>query len=173
LNDAVAAFGKATAAKLSNAGISGAPEDQLPGPLEGLIADLALLTGLPPGAVGLVGETSLVEDRTRSDYAISLSGPAVSFSGPVRDFHHYKGSFGGRVSPLWADERAAVSNIKATVLSHLAETYYGHDVAPSNLISYLAAVMGHPAFTRHFADDLKQPGLRVPITKKDSVDGAA
>lgn len=31
-------------------------------------------------------------------------------------------------------------------------------------MAYLAAVMAHPAFTKRFANDLKQPGLRVPIT---------
>lgn len=31
-------------------------------------------------------------------------------------------------------------------------------------MAYLAAVMAHPAFTKRFADDLKQPGLRVPVT---------
>jgi hypothetical protein len=31
-------------------------------------------------------------------------------------------------------------------------------------MAYLAAVLAHPAFTSHFADDLVQPGLRVPLT---------
>ena len=31
-------------------------------------------------------------------------------------------------------------------------------------MAYLAAVMAHPRFTAHFADDLVRPGLRVPIT---------
>ena len=31
-------------------------------------------------------------------------------------------------------------------------------------MTYLAAVMAHPAFTARFADDLVQPGLRVPLT---------
>ncbi len=33
-------------------------------------------------------------------------GPAVSFAGLVPDLHHYKGSFGGRVYPLWSDAAA-------------------------------------------------------------------
>lgn len=90
------------------------------------------------------------------------NGPALTFSGIPPDLHHYNGR-GGRVFPLWADDRAALSNIDAPMLSHLAEAY-GHDVAPSDLMAYLAAVMAHPAFTCRFADDLKQPGLRVPIT---------
>lgn len=91
------------------------------------------------------------------------SGPAVSFAGLVPDLHHYKGSFGGRAFPLWADARASRSNVGTIVLAHLAETY-GHDVAPTDFMAYLAAVMAHPAYTDRFAKDLKQPGLRVPIT---------
>jgi hypothetical protein len=90
------------------------------------------------------------------------NGPALTFSGILPDLHHYNGR-GGRVFPLWANERAALSNTNVTVLSHLAEAY-GHEVAPSDLMPYLAAVMAHPAFTRRFADDLTQPGLRVPVT---------
>lgn len=50
-----------------------------------------------------------------------------------------------------------------TVLAHLAETY-GHDVTPQDLMAYIAGVLAHPAFTARFAKDLKQPGLRVPVT---------
>jgi Type ISP C-terminal specificity domain len=31
-------------------------------------------------------------------------------------------------------------------------------------MAYLSVVMAHPAFTVRFAEDLKQPGLRVPVT---------
>lgn len=79
MNEAVAAFGKRTTAKLSNVAVDGAPEDQLRGPLEILIAELALVAGIPPDAVGLVGETSLAEDRTRPDYAVTMRNALVGF----------------------------------------------------------------------------------------------
>ncbi|MFE0757717.1 type ISP restriction/modification enzyme [Inquilinus sp. NPDC058860] len=91
------------------------------------------------------------------------AGPAVSFAGQIPDLHHYKGSFGGRVFPLWADADATRFNIVPAILAHLAETY-GHDVSPPDLMAYLAAVMAHPAFIARFAKDLKQPGLHVPLT---------
>ncbi|MDP1748800.1 MAG: type ISP restriction/modification enzyme [Reyranella sp.] len=100
---------------------------------------------------------------TALERAAPTNGPAISFSGVVPDHDHYKGSFNGRAFPLWADGGATQSNIDATVLTHLAETY-GDDVAPSDLVAYLAAIMAHPAFTNRFANDLKQPGLRVPVT---------
>lgn len=79
LEQAVSAFGKSTTAKLSNAAISGAPEDQLRGPLEKLVADLALIAGYPPGACAMVGETTLAEDRTRPDYAVTIRNALVGF----------------------------------------------------------------------------------------------
>lgn len=90
-------------------------------------------------------------------------GPAVSFSGLVPDLHHYKGSFGGRVFPLWSDADATRSNLNPAVLAGLTD-FYGEAVAPPDLMAYVAAVLAHPAFTARFAADLKQPGLRVPVT---------
>lgn len=46
LADAVSAYGAGVKAKLANAAISGAPEDQLRGPLEALVKDLAGIGGL-------------------------------------------------------------------------------------------------------------------------------
>jgi hypothetical protein len=45
----VSRFGAATKGKLSGRGASGAPEDQLRGPLEGLLSDLAELADAQPG----------------------------------------------------------------------------------------------------------------------------
>jgi len=59
--------------------IAGAPEDQLRGPLEVLILSLAGIAGHAAGAVGIVGETSLAEDRTRPDYAVTVGNALVGF----------------------------------------------------------------------------------------------
>ena len=57
LVEVVGEFGTAAKAKLSNPAASGAPEDQLRAPLEGLIADLAGLRGFRPGRWSAVGES--------------------------------------------------------------------------------------------------------------------
>ena len=94
---------------------------------------------------------------TRQVYLTTLeahsptSGPAVTFAGLIPDLHHYKGSFGGRAYPLWLD-RAATPNIKPKLLTHLAEVY-ARPVSAEDVMSYLAAVMAHPAFTARFALD--------------------
>lgn len=61
LQQTISTFGTEAKSKLSNPSASGAPEDQLRTPLEGLIGNLAELTGLPAGTVVAVGETSLAD----------------------------------------------------------------------------------------------------------------
>ncbi len=76
---AVSAFGAATKVKLSNPAATGAPEDQLRAPLEALIGDLAIVTGLPTGALDLIGETTLSQLATRPDYAVVVHNALVGF----------------------------------------------------------------------------------------------
>ena len=65
--------------------------------------------------------------------------------------------------PVWRDATARVSNVKHALLAHLTETY-GHAVEPMDVMAYIAALLAHPAFTARFREDLRQPGLRVPLT---------
>ncbi len=91
------------------------------------------------------------------------NGPAITFAGLIPDNHHYKGSFAGRVYPLWRDRGGAQSNLRPDLLAHLAKTY-GRPVTPEDVLAYLAAIVAHPAYTLRFAPNLVQPGLRVPLT---------
>ncbi len=79
LANAVSRFGAALKPKLANPAIVGAPEDQLRGPLEALVRELALLAGLPAGAVSLVGETTQTDLKTRPDYAVTVGKALVGF----------------------------------------------------------------------------------------------
>jgi len=76
---AVSAFGKAAGARLSSAAVSGEPEDQLRGPFESLLQELAQLCGFAPGAVVSVGESSIADLKTRPDYAVTVRGALVGF----------------------------------------------------------------------------------------------
>lgn len=91
------------------------------------------------------------------------SGPAITFSAAIPDLDHYKGSFGGRVFPLWRDAAAKTPNVSAKLLELLARTY-GSTVTPENFMAYLAGVAANPAYTARFQKDLAQPGLRIPLT---------
>ena len=90
-------------------------------------------------------------------------GPAVTFSAAIPDLDHYKGSFGGRVFPLWSDRQQKAANAKSRLLRELTEVL-GAEVNGPDLMAYLAAVVAHPAYTARFRHDLVQPGLRVPLS---------
>jgi hypothetical protein len=79
ISDAVSKFGANLKPKLSGIAIEGAPEDQLRGPLDALVRDLAAVVGLPANAVHLVGETSLGDLKTRPDFAVTVSKALVGF----------------------------------------------------------------------------------------------
>jgi len=96
------------------------------------------------------------------------TGPALTFTGFVPDLDHYKGSFGGRIFPLWHDHQATIPNLRPQLLTFLTQKY-GSSVSPEDLIAYIAAVAAHPAFTARFRDDLSTPGLRITLTADGEV----
>ncbi|MEZ5890756.1 MAG: type ISP restriction/modification enzyme [Xanthobacteraceae bacterium] len=100
---------------------------------------------------------------TALERASPSSGPAVTLCGDVPDNDHYRGSFAGRVYPLWRDRAASEPNIKPALLADLAKVY-GQAVKAEDVMAYLAALMAHPAFTARFKPDLVRPGLHVPLT---------
>lgn len=91
------------------------------------------------------------------------NGPALTFAGLVPDLHHYKGSFGGRAFPLWRDRDATQPNVHPALLAELTKRL-GAPVSAEEVLAYIAAVLANPGFTVRFQPDLKQPGLRVPLT---------
>ena len=91
------------------------------------------------------------------------SGPGLTISGLIPDHDHYKGSFAGRVFPLWANAAATQPNISPGLLSELSLAY-GQPVTPEAVMAYIAAVAAHPGYVERFRADLKQPGLRIPLT---------
>ena len=91
------------------------------------------------------------------------SGPALTVTGLVPDLHHYKGSFGGRAFPLWANAEATQPNLRPALLAHLSAAY-GKPVSAEDLFAYLVAVAAQPAYIECFRKDLATPGLRIPLT---------
>jgi len=79
LASAVSAFGAAARSKLASPAITGAPEDQLRGPLDALIRELSEITGIPAGKVALIGETTVSDLETRPDFAVTVWNALVGF----------------------------------------------------------------------------------------------
>ena len=95
------------------------------------------------------------------------TGPALTVSGLIPDLHHYKGSFGGRVFPLWADSKASLPNIKPALLAFLSDLYK-RAVEAEEVFAYLVCLTAHPAYVMRFRNDLSTPGLRIPITANEA-----
>lgn len=91
------------------------------------------------------------------------NGPALTFTCLVPDLHHYKGSFGGRVFPLWRDADGRDSNVRLRLLGHLTQRL-GVEVGAEDIVAYVAAIAAHPGYTARFQEDLATPGLRIPLT---------
>jgi hypothetical protein len=79
IETAIATFGVAAKAKLSNPAATGQPEDQIRAPFEQLLTDVATLSGLPAGGVVAVGESSVSHLKTRPDYAVTVQKALVGF----------------------------------------------------------------------------------------------
>jgi hypothetical protein len=93
------------------------------------------------------------------------NGPALTASTFVPDFHHFKGSYGGKDAiALYRDAAGKEANILPRLLDVLAKAY-GWKVTPEDFLAYIYAVLAQPAFTERYADELGTRELRVPLTK--------
>ncbi|MXV90427.1 MAG: N-6 DNA methylase [Acidimicrobiia bacterium] len=91
------------------------------------------------------------------------NGPAVTFTHLLPGLHHYHGR-GGRAFPLWRDNCATTANVAPKLLDHLGKLF-GTDVAPEDLLAYVAGVCAHPTYTAWFNEvSPHTPGIRVPLT---------
>jgi hypothetical protein len=90
------------------------------------------------------------------------SGPALVFSGLIPDMHYYAGR-GGRAIPLYAGTAAQTPNLAPNLLTTLGSRL-GVEVSTEDFLAYVAAITAHPAFTARFAEDLRTPGIRIPLT---------
>ncbi|WCD87243.1 hypothetical protein KPP03845_103618 [Streptomyces xanthophaeus] len=91
-------------------------------------------------------------------------GPAVSFTALIPDNHHFRGTEGGRVLPLYRDPLGQQANITPGLLAALADMLET-PVTPEDLLAYIAGIAGHAGYTQHFQEQLSAPGVRIPITR--------
>lgn len=95
--------------------------------------------------------------------AIRVGGPALTFAAEIPDRDHYKGSSSGRALPLYVGATTEVLNLAPGLLEVLRNRL-GLPVSGEDVMAYIAAVTAHPAFTETFAEDLRTPGVHVPLT---------
>jgi hypothetical protein len=109
--------------------------------------------------------------QVRSDRQVYVSeqhdepltgGPGLLFSSDVPDIHYYKGR-GGRVLPLYRDAAGIAPNVAPGLLKAMSRRL-GVNASAEDLLAYVAGVTAHSGYTARFADELKSPGVRVPLT---------
>jgi hypothetical protein len=89
-------------------------------------------------------------------------GPGLAFSALVPGMHYFNNR-GGRVLPLYRGRSAEDPNLAPGLLAKLAR-FVGIAIGPEDFLAYLAGVIAHTAYTARFRDELRTPGIRVPIT---------
>lgn len=97
-------------------------------------------------------------------------GPALTVTTEVPDLHHFRGCYGGKdVLPLWRDAAAATPNLAPGLLGTLTAAHRHVDadaaeITPERFVAYVYALLSTPAYQQRFAEELRTPGPRVPIT---------
>ncbi|MER5860076.1 type ISP restriction/modification enzyme [Streptomyces sp900105245] len=91
-------------------------------------------------------------------------GPAVSFTCLIPDNHHFKGTEGGRVIPLYRDPQGVQPNITPGLLAKISEVLT-RAVTPEDLLAYIACTAAHPGYTERYQEELRSRGVRIPLTR--------
>ena len=95
-------------------------------------------------------------------------GPAAVAAAAVPDMHHFRGSFGGGVIPLYRDAAATEPNVTGGLLERIGEAH-GEPVSAERLFAYAYGILAQRAYVERFWDELEQPPPRLPITKDDAL----
>jgi Type ISP C-terminal specificity domain/N-6 DNA Methylase len=112
----------------------------------------------PLWAARIAGQVFIVEQHSK----MIAKGPSVVFSALIPDMDYFKGSEGGRTLPLLQPDGSP--NLAPGLLRSIGR-HLGSEISAYDIVAYLAAVAAHPAFQQTFADALRTPGVRVPVTK--------
>jgi hypothetical protein len=90
------------------------------------------------------------------------SGPGLVFSALVPGAHYYNNR-GGRVLALYRDADGQHPNLPPRLLDKLSG-FIGIRITAADFLAYVAGVVAHAGYTTTFREQLRTPGIRVPIT---------
>ena len=91
-------------------------------------------------------------------------GPSVTVSCELPDRDVFSGRGGKDVMPLYRDAKAEEPNITRGLLTKLGKQLSRPAPKPEALAAYVYAVLSSPRYQERFAEALKTPGPRVPMT---------
>ncbi len=89
-------------------------------------------------------------------------GPSIAITALIPNLDHFHGR-GGRVLPVFRDKKNSEWNLLPGLLKVL-NNEVDSDINEATLIAYIAGICAFPAFSSRFAKDLKQGGIRIPIS---------
>jgi hypothetical protein len=92
------------------------------------------------------------------------AGPGLVFSACIPDMDHFMGRHGGQVLPLYRDAAGQIPNVSPGLCETIAERLQIAVPTAEDLLAYVACVVAHPGYTTRFREELKNPGIRVPLT---------
>ncbi|MFB9315181.1 type ISP restriction/modification enzyme [Nocardioides plantarum] len=88
-------------------------------------------------------------------------GPGLVYSSLIPDVHHFRGSGGGRTLPLLHPDGTpnTAPGLHSALTRHLSTPVTGSDI-----FDYAAGIAGHTGYLAQFDEQLRTPGIRIPIT---------
>ncbi|WP_327304548.1 N-6 DNA methylase [Streptomyces sp. NBC_01298] len=95
-------------------------------------------------------------------------GPAVSFTNLIPDMHHFKGTEGGRVMPLYRDPLSQQPNVTPSLVATLSSVL-GVSVTPEDLLAYIAGSASHSGYTERYQQQLSARGVHIPLTRNPAL----
>lgn len=104
----------------------------------------------------------------------SSVGPTLTVSAYVPDLHVFRGSFGGKdIIPLYRDAEGRQPNITNGLAKFLGERLGINKPSPEDIAAYVYALLSATDYQKGFAEALKTPGPRVPLTADAALWGEA
>lgn len=95
---------------------------------------------------------------------VAGGGPLFTITTNVPDKHYFSGRGGRDIFPLYRDAKAEEPNITRGLLTKLGRQLNRPAPKPEALAAYVYAVLSSPRYQERFAEALKTPGPRVPMT---------
>lgn len=97
------------------------------------------------------------------------AGPALVACADIPDLDYFCGRGGKDIIPLWRDEAASQPNITAGFGAVLGKALGIAPPAVEDIAAYCYALLSGDSYQQRFAEELRTPGLRVPITADRSL----
>ena len=92
------------------------------------------------------------------------AGPALTASPDVPDLHYFSGRGGKDIIPIWRDAAATEPNLTADLAERLGRALGMAPPSVEEVAAYAYALLSATAYQTRFAEALRTPGLRVPLT---------